>query len=356
MAKHFGFGEYERTDVEVRTSTWHFRYNFLETICRQKGNCVKHLTRIANFDVLPPKLTEPREIDTTFSYIFPCLFKKKPYDFDIRFDVLDTPLYHYFSYFFDKENEIEKLKNDKKKKRLNIPEFDLRKEAIRTLLPDWESLKSKKDTQNLRSSIENWAKTYNLNENWCLDFVLFALASFKSYLDGQFKDFDFQTITPEKINKYTFHFEYGLGEALRKALSDYRFEKITLTLWEIDEDLKVIPFNFKHKNFKSVPTTWFPQTNWRKEFFKETMADYNRRIEEIKKLDNFKDIDKEHHRVTLNKYCDEVEKLKFENSNEDLFPRFPPFPNINGGIIIYSSVWKPSIEKRENFTRDFIID
>jgi hypothetical protein len=356
MEKYFGFGEYERTDVEVRASTWHFRHHFLSTLWQQKGNWAKHLLRLANFDLLPPEFIEQRQINTTFSFIFPCLFKKKPYDFDLRLDVLDTPLYHYFSYFFDKENEIENLKNDIERIRFNRTEFDLRKDALRTLIPDWNSLKSKDDAQNLFRSLENWAKAYNLNEDWCLDYALLALSNFNSYLDGRFKDFDFQAITQKKINNYTFHFEHGIREALRNALYDYKHEKVISNLWKINEDLKVIPFNFKHKAFENIPATWFPLTTRRKEFFDETLVNYQHQINEIKHLDQFKNIDKEHHRITLNNYCNEIEKLKSENNNEDLLPRYPPFPNISGGIIIYSAVWKPSLENRESFIRNFIIE
>lgn len=328
MAKQFGFGEYERADVGIRVSTQLLRYQFIKTLVYRKSSWAKDLVRIENHRMLPTELL-------------------KPVNAEINPVLLDTPLKAFFSYLDKKKVKLIKLEKNKKvvKDAKSPKEFE--EAALRNLIPDWKTLKSDKDAKSFCLLLENWANEQNLNSDWFLDFVLMVLIKFKL-------SFNYDSEQSKKKN-----IEYNkndLREALLGGISDYYSEKISKEWWSVDEHFElsesVFPFVFRHKEFETDPITWYPNIIRRNEFIEEAREKFLCRIEAVKELNRFQNIDEEAQRNNLDEYCNQIEKQISQNKHLPLFPYIEKIPNLE--LPFFSSIWVPSKVKRKRFIANFI--
>jgi len=78
MEKRFGFGDYERADVDVRTSTLELRKLFLNTLVFRKRDWAKALVRIANFNLLSEPIRKDFTEKDIFCFSLPHVFGANP--------------------------------------------------------------------------------------------------------------------------------------------------------------------------------------------------------------------------------------------------------------------------------------
>lgn len=362
MAKHFGYGDYERIDVKVRLSTWFMRHYFLQTLVERKDRWAKDLTRLINYKILPSELLEEDKADSTFYAFFAIFCGYNPFNVEIRADLLDTPLKAFFYYLEEKKDEIDKLKDEEIAKNYIRCTNDTEKKAIEKLLPNWKTLKKNKEAESLCLLLENWAEEFNLNADWCLDFILMVLINFKISIASEVQRFNKDYTKEQDIKSLFYRFDLHLRKALQTGLNDF-YHNIIIKKWNIfdkpesgskltEDPIELPEFVFKHEDFEVPPVTWFPHIIRRKEFTEETELKYDHLVEAITDLQSYPGIDEKAFIKPINEYCDEIEKHISETAN----PRqlFPYTVNHLEILMLFSSTWEPSKILREQFIKNYI--
>lgn len=97
MLRHFGYGEYENAEVEIKQSTWHMRHFFLETLTRIRRDCINDLLRIVNHEIFPPEKQEMLNSDSLTFLFHISLFNHNPQNIDFDTQLFDTPIREFFA-------------------------------------------------------------------------------------------------------------------------------------------------------------------------------------------------------------------------------------------------------------------
>lgn len=190
-------GQLELKDLEVKTSTKEARIIFLKLIPEMMPEVVLDLTRLFNLESLPEKwLESPMDWQGDNAEIRRAkrlflLHTKEPNHYltdlatlGFKADVRKTPLLAYFDFLFKNQAELEKRLEESRKNwegyTPNASDELITERALEYLIPDWKTLQSKTGSERLCAELKNWAKKWNLNDDWCLDFALHCLRNFKT--------------------------------------------------------------------------------------------------------------------------------------------------------------------------------
>ncbi len=269
MANRLGSGEYERVNVTVKQSTIEARYKFFQTLDQKRSDWAKNLLRLFNSDKAPKEFLEKENNDEIIRFFLLYLTSKSPREKEIRPEIIDVPLINYYRYFFDKEEAIKQFENgDDFEEVLDSSELVSRRSvALRKIVPSWKDLKTQTDAKALRRSLETWAKHYNLNEDWILDFALRILHGFKSGFDFKLIE---SKVTDPNLNTAIFwrtNFEWEITDAIDRAILDYSNNEVWINKWSGFDDLSKLPaFEYRWRDFKLLPLTWLPRMSSRKGF------------------------------------------------------------------------------------------
>ncbi|HEX9928937.1 MAG TPA: hypothetical protein VGB02_10425 [Pyrinomonadaceae bacterium] len=323
MSKRLGNGEFERADVEVRQSTLVARHKFLEILDKRKGNCLFELVRLFDFNFVPTEFLDKERIDNTVYFFLHYLLSKKPYETEIRANIIDTPLINYYSFLFDHEDEIKQLENDENFQKLTLPNSAARRnKAIGKIVGNWKDLKNRDEAKAFCLTLENWAKSYNLREDWILDFALKVLSRFKSEFDSEIARFKRMPVTDITISWFITAYEMESRNSIRKGIYDYYHNEIWSNQWEGFDDLAELPaFNYRWRDFELTSETWLARMTTRKQFIAIMNEKLDKTIESIRRLETrfpqsteaeLADLVKQC-RSYLENYCDDIEKQKAEN-------------------------------------------
>lgn len=346
MSLRLGNGEYERIDVETKNSTFVARHKFLETLWKKRSDWAFDLLRLFNYEELPEELLTRECIDKTFISFLPHLLTTFPHEIEIQHKFIDTPVIHYFSYFFGKEDLIKQFEDEEEQSLYSSPNtIRRRKNVIKKIIPGWKEIKSKEDANVLCLSLESWANKYNLNADWLMDFALDILCLFKINFDWRLSDFDAQNLS--KTNNYHLHYQNTARDSISEAISAYAREIIWEKQWCIFDELKGLPaFEYRFNDFEMQPITWMFSVTSRKNFVEAA----NNRLLESKmsiKTANEKWFHslfngRKNYREFLESYCNNIEKMQAENLGEEFIP--PAAFDENTKVI-----WHPSKKDREQF-------
>lgn len=189
--------ELELKDQELKTSTLEARKIFFELILQMKPEVSIDLLRLFNLDSIPLKWKKSQTHLDSCAKVF-LFYTKRPelYYADLsklgfKKDVRETPLLSYFEFIFKNQSEFDELLSSSEKECKKItphPDSDfIVITALTKLIPDWKTLHTKKYSERLISNLSNWAKKWNLNEDWCLDFALDCLRHCKINLIDKFQ-------------------------------------------------------------------------------------------------------------------------------------------------------------------------
>lgn len=286
MSQRLGNGEFERADVEVRQSTLVARHKFLEILDKRKRNCLFDLVRLFDFNLVPTEFLDKERIDNTVYFFLQYLLSKKPYEIEIRANIIDTPLINYYSFLFDYEDEIKQLENDENFQQLTLPNNAARRnKAIGKIVGNWKDLKNRDEAKAFCLSLENWAKSYNLNEDWFLDFALKVLSRFKSEFDSEVSRFKRMQVTDITVSWFITAFEMERRDSIRKGIYDYYHDEIWSNQWEGFDDLVELPsFEYRWRDFELTSETWLVRMTTRKAFVTIMNEKLDKTIEESRRL------------------------------------------------------------------------
>jgi hypothetical protein len=233
MVKKFG-GEYELKDVDIRTSTIEAQKLFLELLWEMKPDVVFDLTRLFNFDSMPVDWQDkPDQIDFAtklflFHTQYESAYKNDLTKFGFKSDVRDTPVLAYFDFIHKNRPEFNKLleKSEENWKQLTSEPGTplIISWALQELIPDWKTLQLRNDSEWLCRTLIQWAKRWNLNNDWCLDFALECLKNSKIRLFDTFRipENYLETKTFDLLR--SFYLFRQLGSAWSWALWDARWK------------------------------------------------------------------------------------------------------------------------------------
>jgi hypothetical protein len=359
MAKRLGSGEYESTDVEIRQSAIEARYKFLQILRQRKGNWFYDLFRLFNSDIVPAELLGYEKIDDTVYFFLKYLTSKNPYETETNPEIINVPLINYYRYLFDKADKIKQLENTSEIEGvLDSSEFiSQRRNSIKKIIPSWKELKTQKDAKTLYQSLERWAQSYNLNEEWFLDFALEMLCLFKCNFDFKITDSKLSDASSDTSSFWRITFELEVRNAVSQALSDYLHNEVLINQWQGLDDLVSLPaFEYKLKQFKLPPLTWLPRLSSRKGFIEEVNEKLQETISNLRNpmniwnYSNDDELDKflSGCRTHLESYCDNIKKQKSENINEADFLPFNLYDLVN-------ATWFPSKKSQEQFIEEILV-
>lgn len=344
MPKRYGFGDYERNDVDVRTSTWELRLDFLNTLVRIKADSLLSLFAIAKWDSLPSDLVLPDKFPTTFCAVFLYLFRGDPLNTPIDPVFLDTPLNHHQALIKHISADVSARMTENAKLRNRISQVDRQKIALNEVLTGWEVVREMPAAQNLRMSMEAWAVEHNLCEDWVMDFLLLALNSL--YVVAMvpsaepLTENDLKTINARKVlDAYTWRVE----QAVKDAILEFHRYKITSRLWDVSADmLETDTFLFATSGVEWIRRTWHPNITSRTEFVDETKRSFELFRAALLDLDNFETINVTEFETLLDDYCDEVLKTPGKP--------LPPFQYLyQGELPILQATWNTDKQSRAAF-------
>lgn len=356
MATRLGGGEYERANVDTKQSAKEARFIFLQALAKRKNQCFFNLLRLFSSDQIPSELLENDKIDNLFYFFFPYLLRKSPYNTETPPQIIDTPILHYYSFFFDKEDEIKRLENGDglQPNSISLKSITRRNNALKKIVPNWQELKRKKDAESLCKSLEAWAKEYNLNDDWCLDFALDILRKFKSKFDFRLPSFDGTDLSNEKIKFFHASYEKEVESSIFEAVLDYRRNEILVYTYSCFDDAKELPtFEYRWRDFDVQRQIWLPRISSRKEFVAEMYNQLERAknlLYDAIKLWGYSNKEELLHleercRIWLENYCNHLEQKADEI---DIKP-----------IVIKELgefTWLPSKKSREQFIEETLAE
>lgn len=360
MANRLGVGEYESVNVEVKQSTIKSRHIFLQTLNQRKEHLMFELLSLFNSDRLPEEFLNKVEIESIIYIFLQYLLEKNPHKIEIRTEIIDTPLINYYWYFFGKEDEIKRLEDDEELQQFVKPHDRITRKsnAIRKIIPSWKELKTRKDAEALCQSLENWAKEYNLNEDWFLDFALGILRKFKCSFDFELAKFKEENSSLRPIQLYWLNYQRKVRDSIRSTITNYWLSEVWLIKWvEIDDLVKLPAFEYRWRNFELHPMTWLPQRELRQEFAQKAREKLDEEIEHFNYLFMYWHYSDDGQlndllglcQRDLENYCNHIKQLESENVSESDFQPID-FEGIG------KAVWFPSKQDRKEFVENTLTE
>jgi len=268
MKRRLGVGEFERIDVDVRSSQWDRREMFLRTLMRRRSSIFDELFSIANISSAGAESLASLDEKTRFFLFFTYSFRNNPYNLPITdSNWLDTPLQHYFALIDSNKLELECVESWLETEGFaDVGDSDLRRIAIYEMIPGWTSLKQYEGSGDAVSSIERWAIRYNLNEAWILDFVLLALNRQFCATERRNLLVDLESLSREMMVNTFERFWSDVRESLSSGVWDFHSINISANMHRESEHLKIKEFVFSYRGFISRSTIWFPYIDRRSTF------------------------------------------------------------------------------------------
>ena len=360
MAKRLGCGEYERADVEIKQSDIEARYLFLKALKAKRSFWVQDLLGLFKYDESLKEFLENDKVDSTIHFFLSYLLSRNPHKKEIIPELINTPLINYYWFFLDKENEIKQLENDEDTQSLveSNDSVKCKSHILKKLIPSWKELKNQPSATALCASLENWAKEYNLNEDWFLDFALNILRFFKSEFDFQLANFAWINTSLNEARLHRTIYESEVRDSISTAISEFRREEVWKNEWLGFDDLDTLPaFEYRWRNFALPPLTWLIRMCSRKGFVVEMQDKLNEKVEHIRyshQLYSYSNDEQLNHlienkRKYLESYCDYIEKQQSENIDESIFPP----ANFEA---IEKFFWLPSKQTREKFVEATLLE
>lgn len=346
MEKRFGYGDYERSDVETRISTQDLRHHFLRTLVTRKGRWASDLVRIANFHLLPEEIRTSFSNTDTFCFFLPYLFGANPNSIVVDPEYFNTPLYHFVEYEKKNIKRLVRYERSKEFRHFAGKPSELRRLAWQKLVPNWRAFTLDPDSSEVCGLIKRWAKTHNLDSEWCLDFALTVLISFRTLFTFPKDEFKEKEHIATRAQTYLFHFESRLREALGESLIDFSSGKIRNPIWSMTGP-EIQPFHFKSRDFEGLPTTWFPYLNYRTEFLKDAHMSFKRRCDAIRDLSKYEYVEGKTFADSLERYCDSVEEQLLHT--KAFIPFLPHTVKHLNEITVFSAYWTPEEMTRKEF-------
>lgn len=310
---------------------------------------------------MPEEILNNGKPDDTIYFFLLYLTSKNPYETKIRPEIINVPLINYYWYFFGKEDEIRRLENKEElQEDWNLSEhISRRSKAIKKIVPAWKELKTQKEAEALCQSLETWAKDYNLNADWFLDFALGILRAFKSSFDFKLSMNKITDLSLTPVRFWRVNFELAVRDSITQAISEYWSDEVWINKWFGFDDLNELPaFEYRWKDFKLAPLTWLPRMSSRKGFVEEMREKLQATINYLHNAqlhwNYYSDNNQLNHllercRARLNNYCSEIEKQVSENTNEAVFPPFEYDDSVK-------TRWIPSKQNREQFVEENIVE
>lgn len=125
----------------------------------------------------------------------------------------------------------------------------IRERAVRNFIPSWTSLQKIEGASVLCQSLQDWAQTYNLTDDWCLDH---AIAFLRAFHFGAAK-INWQGLLPD-IEVFGFYFWDVIAKAWEKALSE-RQSQAAITHYRTNAEFekrapRLYSFNFEFESLK----------------------------------------------------------------------------------------------------------
>jgi hypothetical protein len=348
MEIRFGFGEYERTDAEVRQSVLDMRYQFLRRLVAQKPSWAESLVRFSRIE--SKDLVTPDIVHGVFHYLIAIIFGRQRPGIELLPELSDTPLQHFAKLIRAKSLQIDRL-GRKEHKPLSRPyPGDSKLGALVRFMPTFQKMAKRKGASSLAKSLREWAESQNLADDWCLDFALSVLMNYWVLLSPRFGGLDPGSIDVSESASIKYSCEWVLGEATKNALDDYRREKLLVPIWNFDDDLDLPEFKYVHRDFKFGPARWSPLSQFRKSFTEDTLKKLDETVLRVREIGEDHDAEYTYWKALAGRYCDQVEDQAIQGRNK---PIYPLTAVSNSGHGLFSSSWDPS-QSREMFIKQFL--
>ncbi len=349
MARRFGFGEYEKADVEVRDSTWEMRHQFL-TVVSAREQALRDLVLPANLHLFLSGLSLSDQ-DFIYFVLVVSAFGKPIKKAEICRENFNTPFNHFVRYLDEKSDEIDSEASDLRKNRRLQGERDVRSDAIRRIVGDWLDLKDQESAAKLSAALTDWAMANNLNEDWIIDFILMLLKNLKVAFDTVMFNLTEISVDESATLEYSYIFESVFNKAKSEALLEHHSRRVMINIWRYDESPQYPPFEFKYKDFVMKPVTWFPHIIVRPQFISDFGSKFESVFRALRDLDKFPDFDAKSYYPKLETHCDSVEAALKNNLDRSSVP--PCSVCHLDELVFNAATWDPSILTRAEFIREY---
>lgn len=192
-------GELQRAELALRTSEIESRKLFLKIAAEIFPSFHRSLLLPWNLRDLPGKVCTDDGTVGNFWMRLALLHAKQAgwYSLDLTkcgcgAGIRNSPFLAYFDYFHRNEAEFEQVLATAKAE-LDLDPTSvgykdvLKRNAIKRFIPDWRTLKTRKDSAWLCKELERWANQFNFGDEWIFDLALDGLAMVKAEVVDKYR-------------------------------------------------------------------------------------------------------------------------------------------------------------------------
>lgn len=183
-------GEMQLIDSNPSSPALEARKLFLRLIRDTKLQVVWDLTRLFRAESIPESWkSDEKRLESAVKIFLLHTKNKDSFDMDLmacgfKPNVRSTPTLALFDYIFRNQNAYNKAYRKNSKKLGNPNSFGHSEVAaalaLRDLIPDWQTLKAKKDSEWFCTELSEWGRRWNLSDDWCMNFALDCIRNFKT--------------------------------------------------------------------------------------------------------------------------------------------------------------------------------
>jgi len=351
MTKRFGFGEFERKDVDVPNSTWEMRHHFLSVLKDYRPDLFRQLFLPSGVDV-----QWLNDLDYNRSRLVDYLFVARAFGKDLekgdlRFLPRDSALSLYIIHLESKSEELTHRLEEVRAEGHRFSERAIRANGIARVVGTWAELQKEDSAASVCRSLKAWSIKNNLNEGWVVEFVLMLFKNLIASLDPLMNSLAFISEDDAKNMNERFQCEAQVREAFGKTMMEHHSLRVTKNLWEFPEDLPELPhLEFKYRDLVLPPRSWSFYTERRKEFSDHVLDHFDSVSAALKDLDNYPSIDVKSYREGVRNYCESVDTSDKNGGQEGKAHTIRVHPN----LILHSATWNPASQSKSEFVRAYL--
>lgn len=318
MQIRFGWGEFERSDVEIKLSTLDMRCYFLEKLAKLRPDIFSDLVRPINFRKLPAELKKDPNWYKIFEACSPIWFEAGLGEAQLQPELIDTPFNRFCAFVNSQRSTLDEIVKELSAENIPQSSADVRRRALLALIPDWDGLQKVAGSLEVCNSIAAFLSAHNLAEPWILDFVVLYFALTKSDID------DFTEGDAAKLDLY--RFEYFKNRALESALFNYRYDRTVIDDF-IFEPLRIPKsWSVTLPGYRLLETVWKPTVNTKEVFINMVTRQFEEELKHFKTIQDVREINVQTLEFELTEYCSKITELKKANPKLGS-EHIPPYVN-----------------------------